>query len=399
MLALVCLLTVLHYAGAQMRAPVLPLYAAAHGATPTGVGLIIGAHMALAAVGSIPLGRAADRWGRRPLLLGGIAVSAVTSLLLPLAEGELGLITIYGLAGLGVAAFSPSALALVGDTAAPGRVGHAYAWYSTAHYGAIAIGPFLGGLAAGWWGYRGAFVASAVGIMVALAVGLVLLGRPPAPTRPGPGARFAEISGNPSIWAGWIVSVSGLLIQGVVFTFFPLLAHERGLGPGAIGVVFLVLGVANTAARVPAGWLVDRTGRCPVYAVTGVLAGCVATALLPLTAGHGALLVLVAIFGAVSGVAFVAVGVALAASTTPDARGLVMGGYSTSLYLGLAVGSFGPGPIITHHGYGAGFLAAGAAGAIGTLLAATLWAQTGARAIAARESHQPSVQRASRDAD
>src|SRR6202795_1426313 len=160
-----------------MRGPVLPLYAAAHGASPTGVGLIIGAHMAVAAVGSIPFGRASDRWGRRPFLVGGMAVSAVTSLLLPLVEGELALATIYGLAGLGVAAFSPSALSLVGDTAAPGRAGRAYAWYSTAHYGAIAIGPFLGGLAADWWGYRAAFVASAVGIVVALAVGLVLLGR------------------------------------------------------------------------------------------------------------------------------------------------------------------------------------------------------------------------------
>ena len=45
-----------------------------------------------------------------------------------------------------------------------------YAWYSTAHYGAIAVGPFLGGLVAEWAGYRAAFVASAIGITVALAV-------------------------------------------------------------------------------------------------------------------------------------------------------------------------------------------------------------------------------------
>ena len=161
MLALVCVLTFVHYAGAQMRGPVLPLYAAGHGATPTGVGLIVGAHMALATLGSIPLGRASDHWGRRPLLVGGMLVSAVTSLLLPLAEGVPTLAGIYGLAGLGVAAFSPSALSLVGDLAAPGKAARAYAWYSTAHYGAIAIGPFLGGLAAEWWGHPAAFVASA----------------------------------------------------------------------------------------------------------------------------------------------------------------------------------------------------------------------------------------------
>lgn len=229
-LAVVCLLTFLHYVGAQMRAPVLPLYAAAHGATATGVGFIIGAHMAVAAVGSIPLGRASDAWGRRPLLLGGIVVSVVTSLLLPLVESELALITIYGLAGVGVAAFTPSALSLVGDAAGPGRAGHAYAWYSTAHYGAIGIGPLLGGLAAGWWGYRTAFVASALVIVIALVVGLAIPVRPVAQRSPRSDATFADVRRNASVWAGWIVSVSGLFIQGVVF-YLGLALGSFTLGP------------------------------------------------------------------------------------------------------------------------------------------------------------------------
>jgi predicted MFS family arabinose efflux permease len=61
------------------------------------------------------------------------------------------------------------------------------------------------------------------------------------------------------------------------------------------------------------------------------------------------LLVLAAVFGGVSGIAFVAI------------------------YLGLAVGSLGLGPVITHQGYGVGFLAAGATSALGTIVAATLW--------------------------
>jgi len=377
-LALVCLLTFLHYVAAQMRGPVLPLYATAHGATPTGVGLIVAAHMTAAAVGSIPLGRASDVWGRRPLLLGGMAVGVVTSLLLPLVEGELALMTIYGLAGLGVAAFTPSALSLVGDAAPPGRTGHAFAWYTTAHYGAIGVGPFLGGLVAQWWGYRSAFVASAVGTAIALVVGLAMPVRAAAHTGPRSGATFTDIRGNPNVWAGWVVAVSGLSTQGVVFTFFPLLGHERGLTPAGIGLVFLVLGLANTVARFPAGWLVDRAGRCSECAVGGVLVASVATAFLPHVSRPRTLLALVAVFGAAGGVAGVATGVALAASTPPAARGLVMGGYSTALYLGLALGSFAPGPVITRHGYAIGFAAGGAAGAIGTLGAAVLWATGGA---------------------
>ena len=83
------------------------------------------------------------------------------------------------------------------------------------------------------------------------------------------------------------------------------------------------------------------------------------------------MLALVALFGAVSGTASVALGVA--AATRPKVRGLVMGGYSTSLYLGLALGSFALGPVITRHGYDVGFAVGGAAGVGGTLIASILW--------------------------
>jgi MFS family permease len=51
-----------------------------------------------------------------------------------------------------------------------------------------------------------------------------------------------------------------------------------------------------------------------------------------------------------------------------------MGGYSTSLYLGLALGSFTLGPVITRYGYVPGFAIGGATGVLGTLVAALLWA-------------------------
>lgn len=382
-LALVCVLTFVHYTGAQMRGPVLPLYATAHGATPTGVGLIVGTHMAVAAVASIPLGRAADIWGRRPFLLAGMVISAATSLLLPLVQTESALLAVYGLAGLGVAAFTPSALAIVGDTSAAGRAGRAFAWYSTAHYGAIAIGPFLGGLAAERWGYRPAFVAAAQVVAVALALGLAVPATPVTGTR-RPGAGLADVRRDTSVWAGWVAAASGMGLQGVVFTFFPLFAVERGLGPGAIGLVFLVLGVANTLARVPAGWLIDRTGRVAPYAVAGLVVAALATAALPRADGHGAILGLAAVFGGASGIAFVGISAALAASSTAATRGVVMGGYSTALYLGLALGSFALGPIITRAGHGVGFTSGGVAAAVGILLAAALWTGS-ARPADARE--------------
>src|SRR3972149_2071249 len=144
-LGLACLLTLLHYTGAYMRVPVLPLYATAHGATPTQVGLVMGAHMVVAAISAIPFGLASDRWGRRTLLLGGMALSALTSLLLPLVSLPPGLMVIYGAAGLGVAAFTPSVMSLVGDVAAPGAMARAYGWGPLGGFAGVGVGASPGG--------------------------------------------------------------------------------------------------------------------------------------------------------------------------------------------------------------------------------------------------------------
>lgn len=386
-LAVVCLLTFLHYVGAQMRGPVLPLYAAAHGATATGVGVIIAAHMMVAAVGSVPLGRASDVWGRRRLLLTGMAISAMTSAVLPLTERAVPLAIVYGAAGLGVAAFTPSALSMVGDAAASGLAGRAFAWYTIAHYGAIGVGSFLGGVVSDAWGFPAAFVVSAILIALTFGLGLALIepSRVRAPSAVA-SAPFADVRANLVVWAGWIVSACGLVTQAVVYTFFPLLANERGLSPAAIGFVFLVLGIANTAARIPAGWLVDRTKHPSIYAIGGVVIASIATAVLPHAESRTAVLAIVAVFGAVSGTAGVAIGVALTHAAPPTVRGVVMGGYSMSLYLGLALGSLALGPVIARYGYATGFSLGAATGAVGAVIATALWVR--ARSLARRSRRE-----------
>ena len=137
---------------------------------------------------------------------------------------------------------------------------------------------------------------------------------------------------------------------------------------------------------------IDRTVRCAPYAIGGLLVASLATALLPHLDGQGPVLLL----SAVSGIAFVAISAAPAAFTTPATRGLVMGGYSTCLYLGLALGSLALGPVITLRGHVTGFLVGGGAGMFGTLLAAILWAnanRAGARLGAARTNRPGSVPR------
>ena len=374
-LALACVLTLLHYIGAFMRVPILPLYASAHGTTTTGVGLIMGAHMVVAALSAIPFGLASDRLGRRALLLGGTALSAGTTLLLPLVETPAALMAIYGAAGLGVSAFTPAMMSLVGDVSSPGTVGRGYAWYSTALYAGFGLGPIFGGYVAELWGHRVALVAAGTTIAVRLAIGF-WIPRTAAPRGGGqaPRAAFAEIRRNRRVWAGWIATVAGLGPWGAVMTFFPLLAHDRGIPPSEIGLVFGVQSLVSTVTRLPVGWLLDRTGARGPYMVGGLLAAALGTSLIPFLSTGGEYVALGAVQGVVLAMAFVAIGASLSEASTPATRGLAMGGYSTAIFVSIGLASLALGPVIVRCGYAAGFILAGVAGAVGALVSAALWA-------------------------
>jgi len=370
-LLLACAVTAVHYTGAFMRVPVLPLYASAQGATPAGVGAIVAAQMGVAALTAVPFGLASDRWGRGRLLFAGTLVSAVTCFALAAATAPWALALVYAASGVGVAAFTPAMMSLVGDVAAPGGAARAYGWYTTALYAGFGLGPILGGLAAESWGEPAAFVAA--GVLVAVAVGLAvpLL----ALSAPGPrasrGAMRAVVRDR-TVLAGWLLTVAGIGAWGAVLTFLPLLARDRGLGPAAIGFVLGVQAFANTLVRLPAGWLLDRWPTRRPWALGGVLATCALTAALPLAHRPAAFVLLAAALGVVLGVAFVAVGAMLAEASTPATRGTVMGGYSTALYVGIALAAFGLGPVMAAWGYGPGFVLAGACALALTLVAGAL---------------------------
>lgn len=223
------------------------------------------------------------------------------------------------------------------------------------------------------WGHRATFVVAAIVIAGALAAGGTLP-RSDAGARPRQSrAMVAELRRNRRVWAGWIATVSGLGLWGAILTFFPLLARERGITPVEIGLVLGVQALVNTAARVPAGWFLDRTGARRPYVLGGLVAAALATAILPHAGQRADFVLLSAALGAAFAVTFVAVGAALSEATTPATRGLAMGGYSTAIYVGMGLASIGLGPVMAHWGYGAGFTLAGVIGALGTLVTAALW--------------------------
>ncbi len=123
-------------------------------------------------------GALADRFGRRRVLMLGVAIFSVASILAALAPtGDL-LIASRILQGVGGAMVLPTTLSLINATFTGRERGIAFAVWGSTIGGMVAVGPLLGGFLTTYYSWRWAF-----GINPPLGI-LILVGRdPPAPRR------------------------------------------------------------------------------------------------------------------------------------------------------------------------------------------------------------------------
>lgn len=91
------------------------------------------------------LGGLADRFGRKPLMILGLIVSAATMFILPFLTSILGLAVLWSLLALCFAAGDPAEQALVADLTGGDQRGRAYGLYVMASDIGAALGPLGGG--------------------------------------------------------------------------------------------------------------------------------------------------------------------------------------------------------------------------------------------------------------
>jgi DHA1 family bicyclomycin/chloramphenicol resistance-like MFS transporter len=122
------------------------------------------------------LGPAADRFGRRPVLLGGLAVFVLASIGSAMAADIAALVAWRALQGVGMAAAVVCARAMVRDLYAP-TDGARIMSKALTGLGLIALtSPLLGGVLASTVGWRHALAA--IGVFGAVCLGLVALAMP-----------------------------------------------------------------------------------------------------------------------------------------------------------------------------------------------------------------------------
>ena len=365
LLTVCCLVTFGCYFAVSMRLPVVPLYARGFGVTTSQIGIVNAAFFLMAGLLALPSGMLSDRLGRKRLAGCGTMVLFTGMLLLYFSRSFFHLAGIYLLLGVGIAAFGPTMMSWVSEISPSTHLGRAYGWYTTALFCGLGLGPAAGGVLGEWLGLRPVFLMGATLVAVTIWAGRWFLPSMETPAehktqRPEQPMNWRRMLANRHLLGCWLVTFGANIISGAFFTFLPLLAHERGLDVGQIGIVYLVQSAANALARIPFGIISDRMGRRKYQALLGVVLASFSIAGFAPAVTFAHFLLAAFSLGVSLAVAFTSIGALIAETTDPAFRGLAMGGYNSFIYLGMMAGSMGLGHLIETMGFGSGFLLAGA---------------------------------------
>lgn len=339
-LYLAILANLFFFAGFQWTFATLPGYVSELGGNAAAIGLAYGLFSLSAVLARPGVGWLADRWGRRPVLLAGAGLFALSPALYAVI-GELAtFMAVRVLHGIGISAFTTAYTALVADLAPPDRRGEAIGLSGVTNNLGLLFAPLVGAHVVALAGYAAHFWWAAGITLVSL---LLLL-----PVRDPSRESSASLDAG-NLWtvarvrAVWVASlgITGLAVAyGAVLSFLAPFAAERGLA--AAGGYFSAFALAMMSAQAVAGWLSDRVGRRAV-AVPGLFLVIVAMAGLAAVGTDGALLAAGAVYGLSWGLARAGIDTAVVDAVRPEARGTAVGLLYACFDLGVGVGSFGLG--------------------------------------------------------
>ena len=331
-----------------------------------GVGVAVGAASITAVLAGPPVGRLADRRGRRVMIVAGAVVMVGCYLALAL-EPALPLVVLVRLfAGAGEAAFAIAVLTVAADLAPADRRGEAMSLVTTASYLGLTIGPVAADFILGDGRFAAAWLVA--GLLVVLAGAAVI---PLGETRP---AAAHEAPG------GWLPPRTALLPSLLVmlallgfggFVAFAAL-YARELGFDRPGLIFALFGAVVVLVRTFGRKLPDRLGarRTLVLCFVNLAVGLATIGAWQTETG---LLVGTAIFAVGQALSYPAA-VLLAMETSSEAeRSAVVGGVTAFVDVALGLGAFTLGAVAAVTGYAGAFLVSSVIALSGLLVVVPLW--------------------------
>lgn len=259
--------------------PSLPALTRAFGAEATTVQLTLSVFLAGFAASQLVYGPLSDRFGRRPVLLAGVALYLAASIGCALAPSIEALIVGRFFQALGACCGPVLGRAVVRDLYGREQAARMLAYIATAMALAPAIGPILGGYLTVWLGWRSNFwLLAGFGALV-LASAALLLGetnrhRDPLATRPARlAANYLSLVRHRG-YVGYALIVAS--VYSGIFAFISgsphLFIDALGLSPDRYGMCFAAVVIGYMAGTFGAGRLTLRLGIDRMIAIGAVLA-------------------------------------------------------------------------------------------------------------------------------
>jgi predicted MFS family arabinose efflux permease len=319
-------------------------------------GLLAGAMSLPWALGAPFTGLLSDRLGRRPLIVLALAGMGGATMVAGLANSFAALLLARFAAGV-FGAFGPaSVMAAVGDLFPPHRRGMAMSWLNAGFGLAAVAGVPTVGLIGGLAGWRWAFGATGLFLVVLAAlVQLAFPSRRPAPAGSNLRQTYADVLGVPLLEnVLWANLLERSIFNAAVLYLPPFLMLNYGLGTAAVAPALALVAIGTLVGNGLGGWLGDRFRgpRATIFVWAQLIAGGFGLVLFGVVPGLVVSVVLGALFGlsnASSRPAFLALGSEL----SPRYRGALLGLLSLTNQGGSVLGSSVGGLAIGLGSYGA----------------------------------------------
>ena len=261
--------------GLGIISPIMPNYASDLGASGIYIGLIYSSFSLSRAVLQTPIGRLADTYSKKKIIVAGLIVYAVISVVYTYVTTPEMLILVRVFHGVGSSMMMPVAMAYAMNLTPKGEEGKYMGYLNTALFSGFGAGPFIGGYIYENYSTRMVFNTMSVLVTISLVLTILLvpdeesLGMNPRQS-PVP---IREILANKTLSSILIYRAVNALGRGTIMSFLPLYVVQiLGLSSTYIGIILSTGIFLNAFLQTPMGILADRVNRKMLLIGGGLLA-------------------------------------------------------------------------------------------------------------------------------